>query len=484
MVDAPPRIERRASAAAPAGAIALSALFAGLALYACWSAPGLAERWGIAPAGLVLLAVWVAAAAWAAATAVRDPGRVGWAGFAIVAIAFRLASLTLVAGRESPGDPHWYLELARHLLSGQGLFLDDPAMGTRVYAEFPPAYPVLLAGWSAIAGLSPVAVLTLSTLLDALAAAMIASLGRRIGAARAGRAAAALYLIWPSVLFNAPLAQKESLELVAVLALAHGWVGAEWVDWRAALRIGLPAGLLALTQPGMAAMAALFGLAMAPRLGWRRFAGLAAVGALVAAAVMMPWWVRNWRLFHAFVPLTSVGGLSLWVGENPGATGNWMPYPAALVGLPELACSRAAGRLAIDWMIHHPAGVAHLTVAKFLRAAGVGQFAITRLAAMRPGLAPGLTATLLPLAHGSQFVLLAAGAVSLLVRRRPTLTALILTIVAQLLVFGLPFEFSERHREVLTPFLLLSIALGVQGAMAYVRRRRAPAVPSWAQRSA
>ncbi len=481
MVDALPRIERPASASA--AVIALSALFAGLALYACWSTPGLAERWGIAPAGVVLLAVWGAAATWAVTTAVRDPGRVAWAGFALVAIAFRLGSLMLVAGRESPGDPHWYLELARHLLAGQGLFLDDPAMGTRVYAEFPPAYPVLLAGWGAVAGLSPFAVLMLSTLLDGLAAAMIASLGRRMSAARAGRAAAALYLIWPSVLFNAPLAQKESLELVAVLALAHGWLGAERVEWRTALRIGVPAGLLALTQPGMAAVAALFGLAMAPRLGWRRFAALAAAGAPIAAVVMMPWWARNWQLFHAFVPLTSVGGLSLWVGENPDATGNWMPYPATLVGLPELACSRTAGRLAIDWMIHHPADVAHLSIAKFLRAVGVGQFAITRMAAMRPGLTPGMTATLLPLAHGSQFLLLAVGSASLLVRRRPALTALILAIVLQLLVFSLPFEFSERHREVMTPFLLLSIALGVQGAVASVRRRKAPTAPSWAPRS-
>ena len=115
-------------------------------------------------------------------------------------------------------------------------------MGTRAYAEFPPAYPLLLAGWGAVAGLSPFAVLTLSTLLDALAAALIAGLGRRMGAGRAGRAAAALYLIWPSVVFDAPLAQKESLEIVLVLALAHGWLGARRVDWRAALRIGLPAG--------------------------------------------------------------------------------------------------------------------------------------------------------------------------------------------------------------------------------------------------
>ena len=91
---------------------------------------------------------------------------------------------------------------------------------------------------------------------------------------------------------------------------------------------------------------------------------------------------------------------------------------------------------------------------------------------------------MLPLAHGSQCLMLAAGSASLMVRRRPMLTALIVAIVVQLLLLGLPFEFSERHRALLTPFLLLSIALGVQGAVAWVRRRKAPTAPSLAPRSA
>lgn len=471
MIDAQPRIDTRIDhRAVPVPTLCLSALFAGLALYGCWSAPGLAEKWGVSATGLALLALWGVAAAWTAATALREPGRFGWAGFAVVAVAFRLASLALVAGRVSPSDSHWYTVLAQHLLAGHGLFLDDPAMGTRVYAEFPPAYPVLLAGWGAIAGLSSLSVLVLSTLLDGVAAALIAGLGDRLGARRAGRAAAALYLIWPSVLFNAPLAQKESLELVAVLALAHGWLRADRAGWRQAAAIGLPAALLALTQPGMAALAALFGLAVAPRLGWRRFGGTAGLAALVAAAAMAPWWWRNWQVLHAFVPLTSVGGLSLWIGENPDATGNWMPYPAAIVGLPELACSHAASRIAITWMSHHPLELLHLNIAKLLRAVGVGQFAITRLDAMRPVLAPGTTAALLPLAHGAQILLLAAGSASLFARQRPVLTALVLAIVVQFGVFGVWFEFSERHRELLTPFLLLSIT----AAVASLRPRTAP----------
>ena len=451
----PQLIERRAGAL-------LAVPLAALALYGCWSIPGLVARWGGSPAGGVLFGGWLLTAAWCLAGTVRVRSPREWAAFATIALAMRLASLALVAGRVSPGDPHSYGELARHLLAGEGIYLDDPAMDARVWAEFPPVYPLLLAAWGAVAGLSGLSVLTLSTLLDGGAAWLIARLGRRLGEARAGAAAAALYLIWPSVVLNAPLAQKESLELLIVLALVHGWLGAsERAAWRSVVAIGVPAGLLALTQPGMAALAALFGLAQTGRIGWRGVIVTGASAAAVAALVMLPWWIRNWQVFHAFVPLTSVGGLSLWVGENAEATGNWMPYPESVRHLPELENARRAGALAVEWMRAHPGEVVRLNAAKFVRAVGVGQFPLVRLSAMRPGVVPAVLAALLPLTHGSQVAMLATGAASLWRRRMPVLVWLLLAVVAQLVLFGVWFEFGERHRELLTPFLLLAVAVSV-----------------------
>ena len=469
----------RVSRPGPASA-ALAMLFAALAVYGCWSFPGLVARWGVSWPGVALLLGWSGVAAWALSLVAHRPGRAEWAGLAVVALLLRMAALLTIAGRVSPSDPHWYLVLARHVLDGRGLGLFDPSMRHWAWAEFPPAYPLLLAAWGAVAGLSAPSVLALSTLLDLGAAVLLARLGRRLGEPGAGRAAAALYLVWPSTLLSAPLAQKESLVVVLVLCLAHGWLSADKPGPRAALAIGVPAALLALCQPGMAALAALFGVAQLPRLRWRRLVGIGAGGAAVAVAVMLPWWWRNWTLFHAFVPLTSIGGLSLWIGENPHATGNWMPYPAALVGLGELDISHAAGRLATGWMAQHPIEVVRLYIAKFLRALGVAQFALVRLAAMRPAPAAGVTAALLPVSYLAHLVLLGGGAASLLLRRDPRLAALLLAVVAQLLLFGVWFEFSERHRELLTPFLLLGIA----AAVARLRRRTAPAARVWARPAA
>lgn len=436
----------------------LAMLLGVLALYGLWSAPDLVARFGAAPAGLALLVAWLAAAL----LVLRSrPSRTGWAIVATLAITLRIGSAFLAAGRVSTGDSQLYLDLARNLLAGRGLVVHEPFVGLDVRGFYPPLYPLLLAGWSSIAGLSTASLTVLSTLTDAAAALLIARIGARLGMAGAGHRAAALYLIWPSVLLSAPLAQKEGLATLLVLALALAWLHAEERQWRTPIALGLAAAALALTQPGQAPLAALFGLALLPWLGWRGLLATGLPAAAVAALAMTPWWLRNALLFGRFVPLTTVSGLSLWVGSSKGATGGWMPYPRAPIGVDEVTYAEAMGRIASRWVAAHPVETIRLWAAKFVRAVGLGQGGVARLAAMHPPLV--VTGLLLPLAQAAHLLLLTGASVGAALARTPgqrRLLLLTLAGVAQLLLFALPFEFAERHREFLLPFLLL-LAVGV-----------------------
>ena len=454
----------------------LGVVIGALAVYGAISVPALAGRWGVSPAGLGVFAIWLALAAAAVPLLRGRPSR-RTAMLMIVAIALlRLLAGLLANGRVSPGDAHAYLVLADNIIGGRGYYFDEPYMGVRTWALFPPFYPLLLAGWVAIAGASTWSMLTLATATDGIAAWLIAGIGGRLGNRGAGRAAGFLYLIWPSTLFSAPLAEKEGLCVVLILLLARVWIErAEGTigGWRGAIALGLPAGMLALTQPGEAPLAALFGIALVGRIGWRRMLGFGMAGAAVTVAVLMPWWVRNWVVFGAFVPLTSAGGISLWIGNNADATGNWMPQPATLHGLPELDYGRRAGALAVAWSVAHPVDFVRLTLTKFVRAFGVGQFGLVRLAAMYPPISAMLAAMLFPLSHGAHLLMLAGAAAATRARRTPAFTTvalLLLACVAQLALFSVWFEFGERHREFLTPFLLLLITSAASG---WQFRRRA-----------
>lgn len=434
---------------------AIQAVLGALLLYGLTGIPDLAARWGGSAGSVVAVIGWIALAALGFALLRDRPRRRSFALLALLLMAVRVAFALLAVWRTSTGDPNAYLNLAKGLLAGQGLVIYDPFFGSAWRALFPPIYPLLLAGWGALFGFSTPAVLALGTLTDMAAAGTIVLLGTQLGSAVAGRRAAWLYLIWPSVLFSAPLAQKESLCALLVLALALFWLRRP-SGWRGAVMLGVPAGLLALTQPGEAPLAALFGLVLVRQIGLWPVLATGLRGAIIAAVVMLPWWIRNGLLFHAFVPLTTASGASLWIGNNPEATGNWEPPPPELKGIPELAYGRRIQAIAVEWIRTHPADFVRLSVTKFVRACGISEFGVNRLVAMGPPFPRMLAAALWPLAHGSHLLLL-GGAALRLGRVPATLVLLIAACGLQLLLFGIWFEFGERHREFVTPFLLLAL---------------------------
>jgi hypothetical protein len=151
-----------------------------------------------------------------------------------------------------------------------------------------------------------------------------------------------------------------------------------------------------------------------------------------------------------------------------------MPMPDAYRGMPEVRMSARAAQDALHWIVDNPVDFIRLTFFKLFRALGMEQFTLARLNQMTPTLDAATFAALFPLLQGSFIALLAAAA--LFSGRLPRLAhgdrlLLILGACAvQILLFSLPFEFGERHRWFLMPFLFLVVAAGLI-------RPEAPATP-------
>src|SRR5688572_14738911 len=190
-----------------------------------------------------------------AATRIGDPawGRWQfWAFITVISIALRLWAVQLIGTRELGGDTLNYLQMADNLLSGRGLVVDDPYNLPNMRATYPPLYPLLLAGVGTVLPLSILVIAVLNTAFDFACGALMARLGKQLGHADAGRLAAALYILWPTHIGLAPVARKEGLIALFVVALLCLLVElARRPDLRLAAGYGLLAGLLALTQPGL-----------------------------------------------------------------------------------------------------------------------------------------------------------------------------------------------------------------------------------------
>lgn len=391
----------------------------------------------------------------------RTFGRAWILGLLALALLLRLFALLLAWDTDPTGDPQNYLRLAHNLLAGEGLGLPRSPIGLEPgpTALFPPVLPLLLAAVGLVAPLNAATLTILNALVDCVAAWLLIRLARLLDAPQIGLPAALAYLLWPSIALMSPLAYKEGL----VIALLLGTVvclfeqaarpGLRW-----AIASGLAAGALLMTQPALATLLPILFLAGARQFqNWRRWVLVSAVAGAMALLVMLPWWIRNALIFGQFIPLTTSGGLALWEGAQPGGGVVWQPPPAAWNGLNELDAARAATADAWRIISADPLGYVARCLAKFPSSFFYSNWAVDQLANARGQRWPWLAhSTLLRFGPTlAELWVVAMAAIGLIRLRRHIVAWLLWACVAQVMLFGIWFEFSERHRLFMTPFILL-----------------------------
>lgn len=402
-----------------------------------------------------------------------------WLAIIGVSLAFRILAFVLLDGRAPDGDTPHYLAIARNILDGRGIVIDDPSNLTGMRAAYPPLYPLLLAALGLVLPLGMASVAALNTALDLLCSWLMAKLGRDLGQAEAGTLAAALYLVWPTHVGMAPLARKEGLIAVLVVALLLLlWRLARQPAPQPALAFGLVAGLLALAQPGLATLPAQSALAAIPFFpDGRRWARSMAVAAVAALAVLLPWWIRNALLFGRFVPLTTVTGYSLWIGATPLGDGTWLQPPARFRQGDELAMSAAMGKEARAIIAANPLDYFGHCLAKVWRAFTSEHRGVGQIHWAEPRAYLRVAQVWIAIAGAVHIAALIAAVARAATRRGEFLHRMLFAGFAQIILFGMWFEFDQRHRYFLTPIVLM---VASQSVLAALDRRRRPAASAHA----
>ena len=384
--------------------------------------------------------------------------------------------------------------IAHSIATGHG-FASPFRVDTGPTAWMTPVYPLLLAGIMKIFGAYTVdawlAAVSLNILFVVLACIPIYYAGKRVGGSAHGVAIGAL-AAWLWALFpNAILIPVESMweaSLAALLAATILWATlaldekgriAAWCAY------GLLWGLTLMTNATL--------LAVLPfLLGWlwyrarkenRRIAQQVALTCAVAALCCVPWTIRNYRAFHAFIPMRSILGLQLWIGNNDLTEdifrGNLHPIyneheRAHYIDVGEIAYMREKQQLAIPYMLTHPGRELHLSYLRFvsLWAGGaihpIDDFLGTQDAWFRFVLTVNVFVALCTL----------AGAIILFAQRNacafPVVAFPLLFPWAYYLTLSLP-----RYRLPIDPILMLLTAVTIAAAWEkFVRRAQQPALAS------
>lgn len=251
---------------------------------------------------------------------------------AAVALAVRLAIIPFLY--QDWLDPfvleHWaFGRIARSIVMGHGF--GSPFADTGLSALLPPVYSYLLAGIFKIFGIetkaSVLATLSLNSIFSALACVPVYFLAKRAFGDRVAKWAGWGWAFSPyGVYYGADWAWSTplvTLELACLFLMA--WRLEDSSRPRYWLAYGALCGIAALTEPVTLAVLPLLGLwsfyqLYRNRRPWR---GPALAAALAGIAVLAPWIVRNYKLFHRFIPVRSGYGLELYIGNN-GYSERWV----------------------------------------------------------------------------------------------------------------------------------------------------------------
>jgi 4-amino-4-deoxy-L-arabinose transferase-like glycosyltransferase len=277
---------------------------------------------------------------------------------------------------------HWaFGRVARSLVTGHGfgnVFAD-----TGPTAVLSPVYAYLLAGIFRLLGpntpASVVTALAINSLFSALTCIPVFLLARRCFGDRVAKWAGWLWAFSPyGVYYGADWAWSTCLLtfllcclFLIALKLENSGRILHWIGF------GLLTGLAALTEP--------VALSVVPFLGawtcYRRFRqrqswmlpGIAAAVALFAA--LSPWIIRNYEVFHQFIPVRSGLGLELYIGNN-GYSTRWVNsalHPnhndaelAEYEQAGEVAYMEHKRQQAVDYIRAHPGWFVRMTLRRVL----------------------------------------------------------------------------------------------------------------------
>jgi hypothetical protein len=273
--------------------------------------------------------------------------------------------------------------VAGSIASGNGFSSPLRFFDTGPTAWFTPIYPYFVAGifkiWGVFSNESKLIIQTSNCAFAALTVLPIYAIAQRTFGKTVAVGAAWGWVLLPTSLFF-PIIWIWDTTLAALVMALIFWVTLAmpearsiwaWAAWGALWAVGI------LINPSL--------LSVFPFLAawavWKSRRGslspvrVAAATLLVFTVCLVPWTIRNYRVFGKFVVLRSNFGLELWLGNNPGVPDTWSPWlhpndsreeAEKYARMGEIAFMAQKQQEAFEFMRTHPADTMHFMFRRFL----------------------------------------------------------------------------------------------------------------------
>ncbi len=280
-----------------------------------------------------------------------------------------------------------YGDIARHMIAGKGYSLTWvlPMFPPIVLpsAFMPPGETLLQYALLSVFGDGLLAYIAIFLVQVACGVAFVYVIGRLLrvlfGSRRLQLIAMWSVALYPSFLYAtttfgvaSEILLLNSLFILLACNLHEALINGNGVT-AATVLFGVCAGILSLfrSEAPLPIIAVLLLLLASRRIPIRRRVSAAIVAAAIATAIIAPWTIRNYGLFHTLIPGSTSGGFNLWKGNHTAASGSAWNSAGVQYGPPfqlwiealgkgptdpmfELHFSQVLATRAEDWMSTHP----------------------------------------------------------------------------------------------------------------------------------
>jgi len=272
--------------------------------------------------------------------------------------------------------------ISASLARGEG-FANPWGVKTGPTSWLPPLYQWIMAGVFELFGIktraSAAVMLGLNCVFDAITIIPIFLAAFRTFGERVAIWSAWTWALFPYAIYWAIHTNWDTCLSTMIMTLAF-WLTLELANgagWKAWIWYGIVWGASALSNTAT--------LSFLPfAAGWilwrrrREFASTLAKGiaaALIFIALVTPWIVRDYEVFHKFIPIRGNFGMELYLGNGPGANGTWQwwLHPSNNVlamkrylQLGEVAYVAEKGREAKEIIAQDPARFAKISLFRFI----------------------------------------------------------------------------------------------------------------------
>lgn len=260
-------------------------------------------------------------------------------------------------------DEYEYLKIVDNFLSGKGFIISENLKSFR-----PPLYPLLLSLFKVL-HFNLFFLRFFQVLISTFTVYLIYLISEEVFGEKVAILSSLISTFWPFFIFyNGFLLTETFFVFLVVLTLFYA-VKLVDKDGKNSFKAGITMGFAGLTRPTIqiflpVVLLLILSFKESLKIKFKKILFLS----IGFSLVLSPWIIRNYKIFHKFIPGTTMGGWVFWEGNNPMSDGGpCRHFPEGILEIEETERDRLLYKMAIEKIKENPERFLWLLKNKFIR---------------------------------------------------------------------------------------------------------------------